>query len=339
MLKTNTSIPAIAVALAAGSAIASTQPATEADTIPGERPAQGDRSGEVPPELAAAQRPRFLFGEPGTVSFNAEAGFDWTMRGDLDDAPGDVGIFRSRANVGIAIPLSERSRLGFSVSDELSIYDFEGFELSDSPVDPLDEGNELSVSASFLHVFNDRWSFIGGGGFAWSGEFDAEFSSSMTTRGFAAGQYSFSRQLRIGAGGLFATRLDDDALIIPIVLIEWQPTDRVTVSNTAGGMGAGLEVAYELDEDWTASLQAGWQAREYRLSDDSVVPEGVFRDSRVPVSIGVRYQPVETILFELRAGANVYTEFELLNDDGGEVFSTEADPTGFIGFRVEFPSF
>lgn len=304
--------------------------------------AQPDRDdAEAPAALAdepitaeSFGQPRFLFGKPGSVSANAEARVQWTMPGDLDDGAGEVGIFRTAGEIGVSIPLSERSLLSFSVADEVSIYDFKDFSFMGDEVNPIDEGNELSISSRYLHVFNDRWSMIVGGGVAWSAEFDADWQDAITGRVFGAAQYSISRRLSVGIGGLFATQLEDDALIIPIALIEWRPTDELTISNTAGSGGAGLQVAYEFAEHWTASLEGSFQRREYRLSDDNAFAEGVFRDTRVPVSLGVRYEPSANLLIELRAGANVYTDFEIFDGAGDEAFSSEADPTGFIGLRV-----
>jgi hypothetical protein len=171
-----------------------------------------------------------------------------------------------------------------------------------------------------------------GGIIEFAGDPDADIGDTGTYGGYAGARYAVSESFGFSFGFAAKTRLEDDALVIPLVGIEWKVSDRVTLSTE----GTTLRIASKLSDEWSVGLSAGWELREYRLDDEGPVPDGVMSDSRIPIAVSFDWTPSPNVTLAISGGAVVWQEFEFRDSNGDDVSETNTDPAPFIGLSAQF---
>lgn len=309
---------------------AGTLAATLACAVP-----QDERSAEHD-ESDAARAIRDVTGRPPMVSFTISGRADHRFESDMKTGDGDMSVTRVRGDLGVGFVIDERTRLGFSFGHEQSRYSFGGFDLLPGIERPLRDAHATDLGARISHQFDQRWGAIIGGRVEFAGESGADLDDSATFGGFGAVTYRFSETFTFGAGAAVSTRLEDSTLVVPVVLLDIKITDRLSFGNidprSAAGLGVGVSLRYQLTEEWTLSLGAGYQQREFRLDTGNTISGGVFRDSGFPVALDATYTPNPHFSIGARAGAMVWHEIKLFDDNGDRLADSELDPTPFVGF-------
>ncbi len=262
------------------------------------------------------------------MTFDLRAGGTYTFPADIDDSPGDVRIARASFGFGVGIPIAERSRLSFDIDEEASWYLFDDAAgLVPGSTDPFELALSTDLSVRFFSAIDEKWSWFVGGVVNFSGEPDVDIGDAATFGGFGGARYQVNDRLGLSFGLAGRSRLEDDALVIPIIGIDWKVSDRVTLSTE----GTGLRIAAELNKEVTVSLTGGWESREYRLRDDGPLPDGVVRDARVPIAVSLDWKPRPNIQISVFAGAVVWQEFQFDDREGDEISETNTDPAPFVG--------
>ncbi len=240
---------------------------------------------------------------------------------DLDDA-GSFSVLRTGASFKTGGPWTESVFAGLSFDAEYSNYD------SDSGI-PSDFVF-LDLRPSVSVYLNENLGVYGGLILGAGGEPDADVGQSLMYGAFVGFNYQVSPGVWIGTGVGFSTQLEDDALVVPLINLNWAINDRLTLE--ANGLSGKLN--YQLDGAWSVFLEGRYEFRQYRLADDAAIPEGVFSDESIPVGIGVTYSPNDAISLTLSGGAIVWREIEFYDDDENKLSSDEADITGYVSASV-----
>jgi len=189
-----------------------------------------------------------------------------------------------------------------------------------------------------VYTIDDRWAALGGLYFRISGENNADFSDSFTWGGYIAGQYKASKDFSVTLGVRATERLEEDWRILPALALDWNvsPTVRVQVVPAVGG--AGFRVTSEINEKVSFLIDGEYQTREFRLNDEAPLAEGVVRDSRVQLGLGVIWEPCDKVQITARAGMVAWQEFTIDDSDGDQQSEVNTDPTPyiFLGGRITF---
>jgi len=251
-----------------------------------------------------------------------------TFDSDLRDSDGSVATTRAGATLGFATSLGERTRLLINADGEWSRYEWsDAGDLLPSGLDPIEDAYLFRLSPGVVYSLNDDWSLTGGAIIEIGAASGADVGDAITYGGFFGARYRWSDRFTTTFGIIAKTRLEDDAIAVPLLGLEWQITDRVMLKNE----GLGLKLTADLNEQWRAGLFARWELRDYRLADDGSVPDGVLRDQRVPLGVSIEWRPSPAVQIELVGGAVVLQSYEVETDDGDRVQSDRARPTPFIG--------
>jgi hypothetical protein len=253
---------------------------------------------------------------------------------DLDDA-GDVSITRAGAKVGLRVPVSDRTSASFSLGAEGSWYDFsDATGFGAGITEPWEDVRLYTFEAAYSARLTDRWTLTVGGAIESGTEEDADFSDSLTYSGFVGGSYSASEDVTIGAGLIFGTRLEDDAFVFPVPIIEWRIDDQWRIGSRPSARGARLAVTYQATEQVGVFGFVGFESREFRLDDEGPAPEGVGRDRRVPVGLGVDWTPHPRVALDVVAGVDVWSQYTLDDVNGDEIGEQDGDPAPFLGAQL-----
>lgn len=269
-----------------------------------------------------------------TVLFSLDAGAEYNAATDLKDAAGEYSVSRARTRIGATFPAGDRARFTLGIGSEFSLYDFDDSNLFRGGADPLDGTYEFELSGTLTTSLDERWGLVTGVSGNWAGESGADFGDSFTIGGLALATYQMNPRLNIGGGVLGRTGLEDDGVIIPIAVVDWAISDRLRLGNSGNQGGARATLAYALSDAWTLTLDGGYERREFRLADDHPIPEGVARETSIPVALGAVFRPHQRFNIGVRTGVNLATELEFEDDDGRDVVDTDVDPSLFVALEM-----
>lgn len=262
----------------------------------------------------------------------------YTFGSDIDDTDGSVSIWRAGFGLGLAFQPFERARLTLGIDEEASWYLFDDATriIPGVPADgdPFELGLITTFSPRLSVMHDEHWSWFVAGIVEFAGDPNADVGDSGTYGGIAGARYAFSESFALTFGIVGKSRLEDDFLAFPIIGIDWKINDRVAFS-TEGTVG---KLTAALNDEWSASLSAGWELREYRMDDDAPVPDGVMSDSRIPIAVSFDWSPSKAFTLGITGGAVIWQEFEFRDGAGEDVSEVNTDPAAFIGLsgRLRF---
>jgi hypothetical protein len=290
---------------------------------PGSGPGPAD---EPQPPPADAPAPA---GDGWDIDYEMGLGGSYTLKADFDEGQdGSLSIWRSAARVGASGPLGQRGTAGLTLRVEYSNYDFSG---NPTFVDPgFDDVIDIGLRGSFAHVIDGPWSLFGGVEVSSAAELQADFSSALAL-GIGGGvQYRASETLSFGLGVAARTRLEDNAFVFPVFVLDWRINDRWRLGNldwrSGTGEGPGIALTYAASDSITVGVGTEWQFREYRFAGGGPLGEGALTDQRVPVAAGVRFRPGDRLTLRARAAVDLFTQIETFNQSGASQGEFDVDP-------------
>ncbi len=265
--------------------------------------------------------------------FEIGAGFAHAFEADID-AAGSVGVSRAGLEFSFDAPLSDRARIAFEVNSEASFYDFDGATtLLPGTADPWDDLYSVSLGPVVRVGVDENWSWFVGADVRFSGESETDVGEAVTFGGLAGARYAFSKTFALTFGAFGTSRLEDDPLVLPLIGVEWQITDKVRLATR----GTGLSITATLTESLEFSILGAWNSRDYRLEDGRLInSEGVVRDTRVPVGVELAWTPDPAVRIALEAGVVAWQEFETFDRNGNDIADDNTDPTAYVGVAAVF---
>ncbi len=191
-------------------------------------------------------------------------------------------------------------------------------------------GYELASDLSIFVAPQLEWSYESGASASQGQNYGAVFGVTKV----------FSPELVVGLG-LGAFRQIDDNRYFPFVIVNWRIDEHWTLSNPAEAGpagGAGLELVYAWNDDWELSGGAAYRDYRFRLRGDAATPNGLGRNSGVPVFARLtrKFGPVAQI--DLYAGWVVGGRVQVLSPDGATLYSSDyaAAPLLAISGSISF---
>lgn len=267
----------------------------------------------------------------------------YTFESDFDGKEGHAAVTRVGGDLSVSAALSERWRLGLSVGYAFSEYEFTDLDLAVPGVstdDPIDGLHTTSFGVSATYAINQEWSVTTAGGVRWDFESGADAWDAVTGSIGASANWRFSDRLILGLGAGVGTRIEDDPLAFPFFFLRWELTDKLTLETRRIGFldeRAGVVATYEICPMASVFVSAAYETREFRLADgDPALEDGVLRDSRVPVALGLEWKPAEGLVIALEGGIVAWEEYEFLDSSGGEITDVEGDLTAFVGGSIQY---
>lgn len=255
----------------------------------------------------------------------------YAFSSDLDFG-GDFSVFRTGVNLKTEYWLERFLTLTFDANYEYSSYDFDGLPAA-VPGDPLDEANRISLRPGIRMALSREWLAFAGFAGTFSGETGVDLEDGVTATGFLGGRYKWKPDVAFTLGIGVGNELEDDVVAFPILGVKWDINDRWVLD--IGGARGGFQAAatYEINDQWEATAALRFEARDYRLDEDSPIPDGVLRDDRLAFVASATYKPTPWAEIIASAGVVLVNDITVEGSNGGEVFEESADPTPILGLR------
>lgn len=229
-------------------------------------------------------------------------------------------VIHSRVAVPLFIPLSDNWRLIGVVRGGYSDYETAPFDTNGVQI--WNAGGLLTLDGQF----NETWSGTFGvlGGASW--EEGASFSDSLNGGGLAMAGYRFSPTLKIGLGGLYLTRQNENPLIVPAIGLDWEVTPQFDVKL----YGLDLRAEYELNKVWSVFLRGEFDPFGAILKSRPDSEADSFVDQGFRAAGGLTWTPCPSFALTLEGGV-AFHEYTLRNDREEILAKDRVDPAPFLG--------
>jgi hypothetical protein len=190
--------------------------------------------------------------------------------------------------------------------------------------------NTPGLGMNFGYSPSPEWRLGFAPSIEWSGETGTGTGGTATYGAVMSVARTFSKDLTLGVGaGVF--RQIDQTKVFPYLLVNWNITDKLRLSNPlpAGPSGgAGLELSYALSDRWTLGGGGAYRTYRFRLNENSPVANGIGQNSFVPVFARLSYAIDRTSRVDLYAAATTAGRLSATDSTGTTQFSTNYQ-TGF----------
>ncbi|MCA3438272.1 MAG: hypothetical protein INF48_13250 [Rhodobacter sp.] len=267
------------------------------------------------------------------LSFEADALF--VFQGDANlETSGKFSANRSFASIGAEMPLGERASLEFEAGFGGTNYDFSG--VSGFPLaNELGWVQQNEISLRFSYSASDRLEFFLEPGLSLNGESGADSGDGTTSELLAGFTWQFNPRLIIGPGvGLFESLVGDDD-VIPILLIDWQISDTVSLSTARGlaaSRGPGLTLSWQANDVWSFGLQGRLEDVQFRLDNNhGAASGGVAEEAYTPIVATASWRPNERMEVMGFAGVATGGEFTLYDSKGTELSTQTYEDASLFG--------
>lgn len=277
--------------------------------------------------------------DPGAWQWRAQAGALLQSDSDLDTG-GDMAVDRFFVEVSGGSMLSGDTRLGFSLGYGEDDYDFSG-TTGFAGLNPWGTARELRLGATLQHTLNSSWTVYGIPSLRFNAESGASLDDGLTGGLLAGASYRVNEQLSIGPGiGVFS-ELEDSASFIPILLIDWQISESLSLETGRGfaaSRGPGLQLRWDYSPNLTMSLGARYEKTRFRLDDNGVAPGGVGEDRAVPVFVSADYKLTANSALSVFGGVELNGSVRLEDSAGRQLSKSDLADAPFFGaaFRTRF---
>jgi hypothetical protein len=263
-----------------------------------------------------------------------EAGYAWQGTSDIDGG-GDVSV--NRFDVGLLGRFDPLQRIRSTSTFFFSVnnYDFGGGGFASG--DPWNTILTMRLTTQLRYALTDQWGVSVGGVFIFSPESGANWGDSFSGGGMAAVDFAARKNLFVSLGAAVLSQIEDDARVVPTVILNWKPYDqwavRVGAVPASGGAAAAGEVAYRITEPIELALGLVYNQRRFRLDGSGPVPNGVGEDNTMPLRLRLGWDITPQIALHLLAGAAFAGELRIDNSRGNELNKQNYDPAPYLGLR------
>lgn len=262
---------------------------------------------------------------------------------DFDDrGGGGVSVDRGYGVVGAGFELSPSLDLGLRLAWEGSWYDWDGQSalFLGGTTRPWRDPQSIQLGGNLRMRLDDSWSLQAGLFGTASGELDADVEDTLSIGGILGATYRADERFMIGGGVLVASQIEDDALIIPLIFIDWRINETLRLTNAAGPeaypTGAGLELVWSATRELDLAIGGKYEVRRFRLDDEGPAPDGVGQDRSFGLWGRAAYRFTPQLRLDFIFGAALGGELRLENDRGNKLAEVDVDPAPFLGLFLSY---
>ena len=275
---------------------------------------------------------------PGGWSFTLDGGFAVQPEADFDGAAGAYELNRRFYAAGVDYRWNYRNSVGLALGGGTTDYDFK--DAGGATVDgPWDEIDDLRLSLPMRFGLGRDKSLFAIPTVRYNGESDAGSSDSRTWGLLGGVAWRLGEDLTIGPGVGAFSRLEGSTRWFPILLIDWNISERWSLSTGRGlaaSQGPGLSLGYRLSEQWRLGLAGRYEEVQFRLGSDGTTPGGVGEDRALPLVLTAGWEPNDSVRLGLFAGLEFGGELTLYDAAGRIVESRDYDTVPVFGATFEF---
>ncbi len=293
--------------------------------------AAGQSQPETPPERQG----------PAAWSYFSRGAAVYQFDADIED-DATFNVTRANLEAGAGYRWNRQDSIGLALGYTYNGYSFSAGTQPGTFADkPWDDIHSLSLGVPIRYGINNDWSTFFIPSLRFTGEGDADAGDSMTGGLLGGVAYRFGETLTIGPGiGVFS-QLEDSATVIPILLIDWKITDKLSLETGRGQaatLGPGLTLNYQFNERWSGAIGGRYEKLRFRLDGSGANGDGIGEDSSFPLFASVTHRFSPKASMSLIGGAELGGELRQEDRKGNRIASENYDTAPFLGlsFAMRF---
>ena len=250
-----------------------------------------------------------------------------------DDASFKVTRFNLEAGTGYR--WNRQDSVSLALGYTYNGYSFsEGKEPGAFANEPWEDIHNFSLGAPIRYGISNEWSTFVIPSVRSTGESGASFSDTLTGGILGGFAYRFGDRLTIGPGIGVISQLEESATVIPILIINWKMTDKLSLETGRGQaatLGPGLTLNYRANDRWSAAIGGRYEKLRFRLDSSDGNPDGIGEDLSFPLfaSVTHRFSPKSSV--SLIGGVELGGELRQEDEKGNRIASENYDPAPFLG--------
>jgi hypothetical protein len=285
--------------------------------------------------VAFAASPALAQTPPGTVTSSASITGVTQFDTDLDSG-GQFhwggGILSGR----VSRQFTPQWSAGFSAR-----YDYEEWkfypELSAFPAGaPWGTINRPNIGLNVTYAASPDLIFAVAPAIEWGFESGANTGNAISAGAVMTALKVFGKGQVLGVGvGVF--RQIDDTKVFPFLIVNWQLTDKLRLTNPlpAGPSGgAGLELAYALDDNWDVAGGGAYRSYRFRLKSDGPYPDGIGESTSIPLFARIGRKFGEGSRFDFYAGVATGGKLTVMDSNGNDIANDGYKTAPAIGLTL-----
>jgi hypothetical protein len=251
---------------------------------------------------------------------------------DLETALGERSVLRGGWDASLARRRGDRS-LELFLDTEASFYDWSATAaLPGGAADPFNDLYETRVGALLGFAEDEQVSWFTGMEVVLAGEDSPSIGAALSIGAITGVDVRAGDDLTLSFGLAALTRLEDSTWVLPYLGFDWRLNDTVRLATD----GAGVLLEAQLGRDWTATLAAEYELRQFRLNEDNAIPGGVYQDDQITLSGTLDWRVSASATLSLTAGLVAWQESTFLDDGGAKLGEVETDPAPFGAVSLTF---
>ena len=255
---------------------------------------------------------------------------------DLKDSDGSFSVNRGFVQLNAGYAWDRRNTLSLSGGWGSSNYVFDDASRIEG-VRPWGRIEDYRISLPIRFNVGEKADFIVIPSVRSYAEDGASLSDGQTEGVIAGMGWKFSDALTIGPGFGWYSELGGGSNAFPIVVVDWQITDRLSLQTGRGlaaSQGPGFTLAYALNDRWKLSALARFEKIRFAL-DEGVQGAAFGEDRSAPLLVSLDYTPWPMTSASVFLGAELNGELSLESDRGREIASSEYETAPLIGFSFQ----
>ncbi len=251
------------------------------------------------------------------------------------DAGGAFSADRLNAGVSLTRVLQQRHTVTLALGYGYSVYDFSRGLGAAAATAPWDDVQTLSLAVPVQWHLDQTWTLLATPFLSATAETSADLGDGVTGGALLGATYSVTQRLTLGLGVYAASRIADEATIVPVPILDWRVTDTVQLATDTTG-GPGLFLRWQATPALNLGAGARYDALRFRLADDALVPGGVGQDRGVALLVTGTYAFFRQGEVTLQAGVRAFGELRVEDDDGNAVVKDDYGPAPFAGIAFNW---
>jgi hypothetical protein len=186
---------------------------------------------------------------------------------------------------------------------------------------------------------SEQWEYFGGPILTIGMEEGADVNDSIGGGLTAGFKYFHSDTLTIGAGLTGLSQFETgDPLLLPVIILDWKFAPGWQLRNAMNDLGSkggtGLEVAWRCIEPLELVVGAQYMRRDFRLSENGAVPDGIGQERGYPVYVMANLDVVKNVRLSVFGGAIMNGKIRVQDNNGDALASHDYDPAPIAGARL-----
>ncbi|QDU67127.1 DUF6268 family outer membrane beta-barrel protein [Engelhardtia mirabilis] len=250
---------------------------------------------------------------------------------DFSDTAGTVATQRAGWDVVVGRRTESGLLLAVGLESEASFYDFGGtLGLVPGAPDPFNDLYSTRLGTTLYSPLSKRLDLFNGVELTLAGEDNVDPFDGLTVGGSTGLAYRADDDFELSFGLAAASRLEDDAYLLPFIGIDW----RVAEGTRLVAEGPEVRLEQRLTDTATLTLSAEYEIRQFRLNSGGVLDDGAFRDEQIDLGASLAWQPTARTRVEFGAGYTVWRELTFLGNDGSSLGQSETEPAPYGALTI-----